>query len=365
MQEKTNNRIASFLKQDLGSKKIDPRIVSLFLKELSLLLNSGISLDKGLEIIKDQKLDRKLTKSLSEIVISLNRGNDSYTSFQVEKEAFDPLTLAFIKSADKSGEMGEILNELSLYITEDVKNKNKIKRAFIYPIILLIVTILVVISILIFVMPTFVNVFKDAGRKLPLATRMLLASSEFLKNNGIYILIAIMLVLLLFYLLRKNYKKRLFLDKLVYTHKPFKKFSLLNTEYKISSLFYILRKGDVDIIESIEIIKDAFKNEYAKTFFDNIKNKLVLGVGISEAFKSEGEFSNLFISMLKIGEDSANLEDSLERAADYYKSEYIYRLERISQLVEPILILIMACIVAFVVFSVAIPMFDSVNNINY
>jgi type IV pilus assembly protein PilC len=358
-------RVASFLNKDIGSKKIDTRILSLFLKQLSLLLNSGISLDDSLRIIESQNLNPKLTKSLSRMIVDIDRGESLYVSFLKEKEAFNPLTVAFIKSGDESGNLGEILDELSKYMTEDSKNKSQIKEALLYPIILLLVTILVVIAILTRVMPTFVSVFENSGQSLPKTTLALLAISNFIKNYGLICLIIILFVIALIFVFRKKYDFRLKMDKVLYKSKFLKNFRNLNMEYQISSLLYILKKGDIDIIKSIEIIKNSFKNEYLKAVFDRIKSSLEMGENLSQALEKEEIFSQLFISMVKVGEDSGKMTEAMEKSSRYFSNEYLFRLSRMGQVAEPLMIIIMAIIVGFVVFSVALPMFDSVNMMDY
>lgn len=358
-------RIISFLNQEIGSQKIDSRIVSLFLKQLSLLLNSGISLDQALKIIENQNLDKKLSKNLKLVIDKLDDGYDIYDAFNFTGQAFNPLTKAFIKSGNESGNLGEILGQLSLYQTEDSKNKSKIKQALIYPIILAVVTFFVVIAMLVFVLPTFISVFENANQVLPLSTRILLSLSKFVSDYGIFFILLALILFGLIIIIRKNYENKLKIDKFLFYLKPFKKFRMLNIEYQISSLLYILRKGDIELTESMNIISEAFKNVYLKEKLDRVNKNLTLGKTLSESFRQEDIFSDLFISMIEVGEDSANLVESLESASKYYAQEYIYRLSRISELAEPFMILFMAIIVGFVVFSVAIPMFDSVNNLNY
>lgn len=365
MEIKSRVRIEKFLNQEIGPKKIDQRVVSLFLKQLSLLLGSGVSLDDSLRIIKNQKLDKKLSKTLSQVLANLDQGLDMTEAFEKEEQAFGSITLAFIKSGDKSGKLPEILEDLSLHLTEDYEKRSQIKQAFIYPIILFFVTIVVVIAMMVFVFPTFVSVFEESGQNLPTSTRILIGLSDFLVNKGPYVLLIIGIIFLLLGLFRRSYDVRLKLDELRFKNPIFKNFRLLNMEYQISSLLSILRKGDIDIVESMEIIKNAFKNEYIRKEIDKIKENLIIGKNIGESFAEAGIFSSLLLSMLGVGEGSGSMVEAMDKTASYLGNEYLYRLKKISQMAEPVLILIMAFIVGFVVFSVAIPMFDSVNNIDF
>lgn len=350
------------LNKDIGFKKINPNILSLFLKQLALLLDSSVSLLDSINIIKSQRLDKKLDKSLVKISSKLEKGYEAQLAFKKEEPYMGNLITAFVKSGDESGNLSQILDELSKYVTEENENKSKIKQALTYPIILLFVTVFIVILIVSKVMPTFVSVFEQSSTKLPLSTRILLGLSSFLNKYWIFLLVIIIIISLIFMYLRKINKYRMKIDEILFKSLVFKRFRLLNIEYQITSLLYILRKGDIDIIESVDIIKDSFSNYYLRDKISEIKFNLSLGKSLSESLEKSKIFSNLFISMVRVGEDSGDMVKSLEKASDYFAKEYIFRLKRISSLAEPILILFMSLIVAFVVFSVAIPMFESVNT---
>lgn len=358
------NKLKAILYKDIGIKRINSNILSLFLKQLSLLINSSVSIYDSIRIIIDQRLDKKLNKALVNISLDLKNGYGAYEAFSKEEKSFGPIITAFIKSGDASGKMSEILDELSTYLNEESKNKNKIIEALIYPIILLSVTIVVVVIILTKVLPTFIEVFKDNGAKLPKSTKILLSISSFINKNGLNILILVFILILSITILSKKEKYKFIIDKAIFNSIFLKKFRILNVEYQMTSLLFILKKGDVEIIESIKIIKNSFNNLYLKSILNRVIHSLQLGNSLSDSLNNEKVFTKLFIAMIKVGEDSGEMTRSLKKASDYYANEYIYRLKRVSSMAEPFLILFMAFIVGFVVFSVAIPMFDSVNNIN-
>ncbi len=356
-------RIRSFMTRDIFPTRISSRITSLFLKQLSLLLNSGISLDRSLEIIKEQNIDKHLTTSITRILRNLDEGKSSYEAFYMEKDHFNPMLISFIKSGDESGKLSQVLDEFSEFMFTTSKNKEKIRQAFIYPIILLIVTIVVVGLIVSLVMPTFIETFRESNMTLPIYTKILIGISEFFSR---YWSLVLALIITFFVVMGIFYRKkdyRLSIDRSLFNRLPLKRFRMLNVEYKLTSLLYILRSGDIDIIKSIDIISDAYTNTYIQKKFYYIKKDLMDGLSLMEAFKNSGIFSSLLISMLEVGEASSRLEESLKQAAEYYSNEYIFKLKKFSRLAEPVLILIMAFVVGFVVFSVTIPMFDSVNNL--
>ena len=357
------NKIKDILNKDIIPQKVNSRVMSLFLKQLSLLLNSGISIDTSLKIIENQKIDKNITKALANVNLDLDRGLSIYESFTNNEKYFNPMIIAFIKSGDKSGKFSEILDDLSAYIGEEDKNKSTIKEALTYPVILFFMTILIVVLILNFVLPTFQNLFAESGQSLPTTTKILLAMSEFINNYGFIILLLIILIVFSILILKRDKDLAYKIDKFHYKHFPFRNLRQEKLEYQISSLLFILRSGDIEINDSLRLVKESFKNTYVKDEIDKIIEDLDCGMTLSNSIEDKKDFSPLFKSMIKIGEDSGNLLEALKKSSQYYANDYIYKLKRIANLAEPIMIIFMSIIVGFVVFSIAIPIFDSVNAI--
>lgn len=357
------NRIVSILNEDIGPKKIDSRAMSFFLKQLSLLLNSGISLYDSLNIIKRQGTDKKVERAINLVISGLESGLDPYDAFLKAKDYFSPLVLAFVRTGTKTGTLGKILKELSAFIFEESKNKSTIKQAMTYPILVLIVSVLVIIAILKFVMPSFIEIFNDQEMNLPLLTRILLWVSRFFSENYILIFLVLALFIMVYLFLRTDFQMKLKIDKFIFGFWPLRQLNRLRIEYQFTSIYYILRSGDIGTINSFDILEDSFKNTYIKETFAGIKNEINKGLSLSSAFRKAGIFSPLLISMVEIGEETASLDECMKNANEYFANEYIFKIKKLTSLAEPVLILIMGLLVAFVVFSVSIPMFDSINGI--
>lgn len=364
MNKENYNRIVSILNKDIGPKKIDFRTMSLFLNELSLLLNSGISLYDSLNIILKQGPDKRVGKAVMTIIGGLDRGCETYEAFYLAKDYFSPLVMAFIKTGIDTGSLGKILKDLSDFIFEESKNKSTVKQAMTYPILVLIVSILVIIAIIKFVMPSFIEIFKSSEMALPLPTRIMLAISNFFAEYHLVIFLFISLFVLVYLLLRTNYTRRVKIDKFIFARGPFSKINRLRVEYQLTSIYYILKSGDIETIYSFDILADSFRNAYVRESLIDIKNSVNKGVSLTKAFKEAGIFSPLLISMVEIGEETSSLDLSMKKANEYFANEYIFKIKRLTSLAEPVLIIIMGLLVAFVVFSVSIPMFDSINGLS-
>lgn len=357
--------IKKILNYEIGTKRLNPRILSLFLKQFSVLLKSGVPIDKSLETILKQNLDKKLDSSLNNILEKLNNGYDVFRAFKSEEKRFGPVTVSFIESGQETGNLSYSMDKLSYFINEKYENNNKIKQAFTYPIILLVVSILVISMIMQYVMPSFIEVFESMNENLPLSTRILIRLSEFSRDYSGLIFLILIIFVVLFFLFRMNKDFKYKSDRFLYRFPMFRKYRNTKIEYQISSLMYILYNGDVDIIKTINIIRYSIRNEYINYKLTKICKKIEKGYDISKAFEEEKIFSDLLISMISIGEDTGNLSETMEKTSDYFSKEYLFRLKRLSQIMEPVLIIIMSLIVAFIVFSVALPMFNTLDSMNY
>lgn len=363
MKSLNKDKIKSILNKDIIPARIDGRIISLFLKQLSILISSGIGLDKALKIIENQQIDKKLSLSLDKINIDLERGLTIDQAFSNNENYFNPMVVAFIKSGEESGNFAKILDELSFYINEESKNKSIIKQAMTYPIILLFVMILIVAIVVNFVLPTFQNLFEKNGQQLPITTRALIDISTFIKNYGFLIVLFLLIFALSLLILRKDKQSRLKLDEFAYKIFIFKKLRQTKLEYQVSRLLYILRSGDIEIKKSLFMIEKSFKNEYIKENIRNITNEISQGNTLSKSISNKDIFSSLFKSMVEIGENSGNLLETLKKSSEYFSNDYIYKLKKLATLAEPVMVIIMSILVGFVVFAIAIPIFDSINTI--
>ncbi|MDO4593919.1 MAG: type II secretion system F family protein [Tissierellia bacterium] len=359
------SKIRKGLEKEIISKKLNARINSLFLKQLSVLLKSDISIDKALNVIYNGHLDKKLDQSLKRVLNKIEEGKNVYESFENEQKRFGDILIAFIQSGQESGNLAEIINDLSDFIKEEYENENKIRQAFVYPIILMCVTFFVIVLILKFVMPNFIEIFDSMDQQLPTITLILLQISKFVRMYGVMIFIMLVLILIAIKILKYKEEIRFKFDKFYFFFPLFKKYRLTKIEYQISKLMHILVKGEVEILTAMDIIKKSFKNTYLKEKLFDISKKLEEGYDISESFRQQKIFSNLLISMIEVGENTGNLSDTLKKSAEYFSSEYLFRLKKLSEIMEPLLIIIMSVIVGFIIFSIALPMFDSINALNY
>ncbi|CDZ75098.1 putative bacterial type II secretion system protein F [Peptoniphilus sp. ING2-D1G] len=329
----------------------------IFLYQLYVLLNSDITVVKSFEILKSmyQGTQRKIIDAIHRDLISANTLSQSLSNAAV----FPELLINMVKIGENSSNLPEIFANLSEYYRNRIIFEKKIKNALIYPIILLLVTILVVNFLILHILPTFQSVFEDSGSKLPIITELLLKISKFINKNFITffgISVFILLALIIYF---NSQRGKLYFDKLKLKSNLYK-MSLMNN---FISMMKLLIKSGATVSESIDIMALSVENKILKKTLEQASKDIYRGFSLSESLKNSKIFSEMDKSMLKIGEESSNLSEILDSLSYYYRYEIEIKQQKFLAVFEPAIILVLSLFVGFIVISVAMPMFDLVNNI--
>ncbi|RVU55309.1 type II secretion system F family protein [Anaerosphaera multitolerans] len=340
------------------SKKIfSGEDIQILLYELYVMTKSKIPIPKSFKILSLQEKGKK-RESLISIYEDLNRGIPLSESMQKSK-LFPSFIVNMVSIGENSSDISIIFKNLSnYYIKEGMLNK-KIQGALIYPIILILVTVIIVNFLVFNILPTFENIFNNSDVDLPKMTTFLINISKFINANIIIILliiISILIVLIIFFKSELGKRKR---DS-VKLKSSFYRLILGN---KILNMMYFLIKSKATVSSTLNIVSKSVENviieEKLKSSMDDLKK----GVELSTTFKNLKIFPNMVISMLQVGEESSNFEEILKSLVEYYEHEIRLKENRLIQLIEPITIVILSIIVGYVVISIAVPMFDITNRI--
>lgn len=354
-------KIFKILNKELFSK-INILDLSISLKELSLLLKSNITMVEAIRLVALSTNSKKIKNIFLKIYDDLLNGLDLYLAFK-ERKVFDNLFLSLVKSGEASEKLSDVFLYLSNFYEKKYKLKEKIVSIMIYPMILLVVTTTVLVFLLNNVIPMFLEIFTQSNIKLPPLTLFLISFTNFFKNNYLFMILGFLSFLIFIKLIKKIYKVKLFLGKMLFKIPYFKVHYQNYITSIIAKNLTILLKGNVDIIESLNIIKNSVNNVFIKEYIQEVIFSVTKGNSISKSLDKKSIFNFSFISMILIGEESENLVDILESGSEYYEQKINYSVEKILQYLGPILIIIISIFISFVVFSIAIPIFDLSNGI--
>ena len=336
------------------NRKFKNEDLYILFRELSLLISSGISLETAFEILSSE-FSKDKGKILNSLRDNLRSGTSLSESVEATK-AFPNLVVNMIYVGENTSSLGKIFNSLSNYYIKKRETNSKIIEALAYPIILLITAVFVINFLIINVIPSFGEIFSSNDNLLPLPTRILLNFSNFMYKNYIFviiILLIIMAIILIYH--RKNPKT---FHKLILKSKYYKMTKSLKFTFNMD----LLLGAGLTVDRSLEIISSMEDNVVLKEKFREILFDIKSGESFYKSANKVKIFPKILVSMIRVGEESSNLKEVFGIMSGFYDEELNSYNKKFFGILGPILIIIMALIIGFIVLSIALPVFDMVNQ---
>ncbi len=344
-------------------KKIPKKDISIFCREMYFALSSGITILQSLDIVKGQVENKKLKNILKNVYDEVEKGKMLSEAFKKYKD-LPNLFIYMIEVGEETGKIDEIMGSLADYYDSQYKQEKKIKNALIYPKFLFVFSIFIVLCLVTFVVPVFVKNLLSANINLPIPTQIVVWISDFMKANWIYIILVVFLFLIIKRtLIDKSKTYKMFRDKFIVKFKFIKNMTMQIYTARFAKTFSILFGGGISVVRCIEICSDVIGNEYLKKKLIDSKELINNGSSIAESLEISNTFPKMLIQSIKVGEESGTVEDILEKASQFYDSEANFALEKLTNLVEPVMIVILAMLVGFIVISLLLPMFSMYDTV--
>lgn len=333
--------------------------IAFMLTQLATYIRAGITLVDSVRIIAKQTEKAAKKRVYDMIVYDLLSGDDFSTALEKQSKIFPKLLINMVKSAELTGDLPNVLDEMSNYYTSIAKTRKEIKSAMTYPTIVLIFAIVVVAFVLIWIVPQYETMFEGFGAELPAITVMTLSLSEFLRTHLLGILFIIIIFLLLYLYLFKNVRSFRKMMQNIYLHIPVLKNIIMYSEVSMfARTFASLLNHGVYITDSMDVLLNISENEiYRSIIMQTVKN-LNAGGKISDAFKDHWAFPMVAYEMIVTGENTGELGTMMEKVADYYDSLHKNSVASIKSLIEPFLIIFLAGSVGLIILAVILPMFE-------
>ncbi|MDK2918466.1 MAG: type pilus assembly protein PilC [Candidatus Petromonas sp.] len=344
-------------------QKVKIKDLAVFCRQFHAILDAGISVLESLDILRNQTENKKLRDAIDDIYEEVQKGKSLSSAMANYKSIFPEILINMIETGEVSGQLDVVLERMAVHFEKENKINQKIQGAMVYPAIISIVALLVVWFLMTFVLPNFVDMFKGFGITLPLPTRILLGTGKWLKNYW-YILFAIIVALI--YIFRKysnTEKGRYRIDKLKLKLPVIGKVSGKIATSRFARTLSTLLASGISIIEAMEIVIRIIGNSVISEGIHKSMDNIKKGLGIAEPLKELGIFPPMLISMIRIGEESGSLDSMLAKTADFYDEEVESAVAKMTTLIEPLIIVILAFVVGAIVVSIVLPMFEMFNQI--
>lgn len=348
---------------ELLSKKVKKKDLAIFCRQFYTMINAGLGIVKCIDILVVQTENKTLKKALANINEDIQKGLTLSEAMKKHQKIFPQILISMVEAGEVSGNLDTIMERMAVHFEKENKLENKIKSSLIYPIALIVVSVAVVIFMLVFVLPTFTGMFEGSDTPLPGPTRFLMNISDSIQTHW-YIYVGVIAFLSAGFLVFKQSEEgRRFFDNLKITFPGVKITSAKIITSRFTRTLSTLMSSGIPLLQAMEVVGKVVNNSIVKERLDAGTNSVRKGVPLSRAVRDVKIFPPMVDSMIKIGEESGSLDDILFKTADFYDEEVEASLQRMTTLIEPILLVAMAIVIGFIVIAMALPMFDMVNTI--
>lgn len=326
-------------------------------KQMSFMLNSGISIQSTLEDLIKYTDNERLVVVFDSILNGVNSGRTLTESFMDHKNLIGGLTISMISLGEKTGNLSESLAMLVKSLEELRDNRAKFKKAMRYPIIVISAMALAFVALIMLVIPQFKSIFSELGANLPLPTRILIGIEEVMKNYGVVVVIGIFVIVAF---IKNRYQNspgfKLKFDEYILKVKLIGNIIFLSTMNQYVTTLSLLLKAGISLEEGLESSASLLSNDYIRNKFLVVDVSIKRGVTLTEALTETGYFEPMTIQMVNTGEQSGELDKMLASVAEYYKIKYDYILDNLSAYIEPIMTFFIACLVLLLALGIFLPM---------
>jgi type IV pilus assembly protein PilC len=342
----------------IPQKKPTAKELMVFCRQFATMIRAGITVLHSLEILAEQAENKHFGKRLSAIVLDLEKGYDLAGAMAQHRDFLPRIMLNMVEVGEAGGILDIVLNRLADHFEKQHDLEQKIKSATIYPAVISFVAIAVVFFMITFVVPTFADIFMVIGVEMPFLTRFLLVLGDRLLHFWCLLLGGALVVVLSFWRYVKTDKGRFQFDSLRLRLPLVGSFYQKALMARFSRTFSILIASGVDIITSLDLVSRVINNARIAQVINQARDSVSQGQTLSESLRAERLFPPMLIAMIASGEETGALDELLSKSADLYEAEVSYALERLSSVIEPVLIIVIGVFVALIVISLVMPMFE-------
>lgn len=337
--------------------------ITLLTRQFATLIDAGIPLADALNALIEQAENKAIEKTLRDVREKVVQGVSLENALAGHPAYFNDLYINMIKAGEASGTLDVVLAQLADYIQKQNQLRNKVSAALTYPAILVVIGIGVVTFLMSFVVPKILTLFAGLKKELPLPTKILKASSELVVSYWWVILAVVIGITVVMKLISRTEKGRFWLDstklRIPILGNLFKKQSIS----RFSVTFSTLLKSKLAVLESLEIVQGIVNNVVLAKTIEDVHRRILEGTDIATPLKQSKVFPPVVGYMIAVGEQSGRLEQLLDKISQSYDEEIELATHRITTLLEPVMIVVMATVVGFIILSILLPILDITKSV--
>ncbi len=337
---------------------VSVRDKAIFSRQFAAMVNAGVAMVRCLSILGEQCTNPRMKKSLKAISLEVQQGVNLSDAMRKHPDCFDNLYVSMVQAGEVGGVLDEVLNRLAKVLEDMARLKNQVKGAMAYPIAVGILACIVFVGMTVFLIPVFANIFKGLGTELPSLTLFMLDISNILTSwRAIIPVIVIVGTVIAFRTYYKTKNGRVTIDRLLLKMPILGDLNEKTAVARFCRIFGTLTRSGVTILSSLDIVRDTSGNQVIANAIDKSKQEVQQGGMLSLALQREKVFPPLAIQMISIGEETGELDSMMMKVADFYEDEVEQAVKALTSVLEPIMMVFLAGMVAVILLSMYLPMF--------
>ena len=348
-----------------GGKKVKDKDLAVFCKQFLAVLNAGVTIISALEMMSEQLENKTLKRALQEAQSYVQKGGTLADAFKLNPKVFPPIMINMTAAGEMSGNLEICFDRLTTHFETANALHSKVKGAVTYPIVILIVVVAVVAVLLVGVIPQFSQMFDDLGSELPAATQMLVNLSNFLQHKWYILVIIVAAIVFGLKAFGKTEPGSLMYAKIGIKFPLFGNLTIKSAAATFSRTMATLMASGISLIDAVEQVAKMINNRIIREALLDAKTQIAKGDPLSKPLRDCGIFPPMLPQMTKIGEETGNIEDMMDKVADYYEMEVNDATDALTAAMEPLIIVIMGVVVGGIVMAIYSPMlsmYDAVDS---
>ncbi|MBS7286314.1 MAG: type II secretion system F family protein [Kiritimatiellae bacterium] len=346
--------------------RIKTKVLTQFTRQLATLVNAGLSLMRGIEVLKRQMKNQQMRDALDDIADSIASGGTFSEALTAHPKIFDDLYINMVKAGEAGGVLEVVLARLADFAEKSEKIKNKVKGAMIYPSVVLFAAIAITAFLLVMVIPKFKQVFADmlGGQALPAVTEFVISASEFVQHNGIMVAVAVVSVVVICKVVARTEAGSYFFDMLKLKMPVTGTLAQRSAVSRFTRTLGTLLSSGVPILQSLVITRDTTGNKVLTKAIQEVHDAVKEGESMTQPLSHCAVFPPMVVSMVEVGEETGALAEMLTRIADTYDDEVDNAVAGMTAAIEPALIIVLAVVVGTIVIAMFLPMVKIIGSVS-
>jgi len=346
-------------------KLLEPRVklpdLIIFTRQMYALSKAGIPLLRAIEGLAENTSNKRLAQALKDIVVQLEKGRNLSAGMAAHDKIFPRLLVAIVHVGENTGQLEEAFQQLAAYLEKEQDTRKQIKAATRYPAFVLTALVAATFILNIFVVPTFASMFSRFGVELPLATRVLIGTSDFFVNYWYLLLLGIGGAIFMLLQYKQSPAGRLQWDQMKVKVPIVGSIFMRAMLARFSRSFSVMLAAGVPLTQALSLVAEAVDNAWGAKHIQDMRRNIERGESLSRVSRNSGLFTPLVLQMIAVGEETGRVDELLQEVAEYYEREVDYDLKTLTARIEPLLIVVVASLLLVLALGIFMPMWDMMN----